>query len=242
MERWLRFWTVTVLYCWGSESRISVLFSFNWRKLWTNQSLIFWRQFWVTSAWFGEIREVDLGIISIAVKRDVWVWIILPKGSMYRQKRNGPKLNPRSLTLIICWCGGWATDGNSKLSVWKCNSGTNQAIPEMLTQCVKRSRRSVWSTVSKAELRSRRIKIEHLPTSTVQKSFVTLGIAVSVLWCFRNPDWNFSKILFWFTRDRILKTTFSKTLYKTESLEIGLKLFGITGSRPGFFLAGLWHA
>ena len=51
----------------------------------------------------------------------------------------------------------------------------------------------LWSTVSKAEDRSRRMRGDGDPVSAaISRSFVTLTRAVSVLWAERKPDWNFS--------------------------------------------------
>ena len=51
-----------------------------------------------------------------------------------------------------------------------------------------RSKRIVWSTVSNAAVRSRRMRSEGDPASAVvSRSFVTLSKAVSVLWAERNP-------------------------------------------------------
>lgn len=47
----------------------------------------------------------------------------------------------------------------------------------------------VWSTVSNAAVKSRRMSSDGDPESTViRRSFVTLSRAVSVLWPERKPD------------------------------------------------------
>ena len=47
----------------------------------------------------------------------------------------------------------------------------------------------MWSTVSKAAVRSRRIRSDGDPESAViRRAFVTLSRAVSVLWPERKPD------------------------------------------------------
>ena len=82
----------------------------------------------------------------------------------------------------------------------------------------------VWSTVSNAADKSRRMRREGEPLSAAMRmSLVTLTSAVSVLWAERKPDWNFS--------DRLLMlrwccnwaaTTFSNTLERNGRLEMGL--------------------
>ena len=56
--------------------------------------------------------------------------------------------------------------------------------------------RMLWLTVSKAALRSRRMRMLREPVSAeVRRSFRTLRRAVSVLWRGRKPDWRGSNWL-----------------------------------------------
>jgi len=55
------------------------------------------------------------------------------------------------------------------------------------------SRRMECEMVSKAALRSRRMRMDNSPESAaIRRSFVILRRAVSVLWRGRKPDWNWS--------------------------------------------------
>lgn len=96
----------------------------------------------------------------------------------------------------------------------------------MPTQHFRRSRRILWSTVSKAALRLSKIKPAHFPESTVSnKSLATLRRPDSVLWCYLKADWNFSEMLFLVKNEESWeKITFSKTFERKDSWEIGLKL------------------
>ena len=66
------------------------------------------------------------------------------------------------------------------------------ADPEIPTHCLRQSIKIVWSAVSKAALRSKRIKTEQSPTSAVKRrSFVTLiGDISSALRCKRKTHKN----------------------------------------------------
>lgn len=58
-------------------------------------------------------------------------------------------------------------------------------------------RRMVWEIVSKAALRSRRMRMDSKPESAaIRRSLVIFRRAVSVLWRGRKPDWNCSYKLF----------------------------------------------
>ncbi len=59
----------------------------------------------------------------------------------------------------------------------------------MLREDSKRERRIVWLMVSKAAVRSRRMRMLRWPESEeMRRSLVTLRRAVSVLCCERKPD------------------------------------------------------
>ena len=56
-----------------------------------------------------------------------------------------------------------------------------------------RSRRMEWEMVSKAAVRSRRMRMDKCPESAaIRRSLVIFMSAVSVLWPGRKPDWNSS--------------------------------------------------
>ncbi len=112
-----------------------------------------------------------------------------------------------------------------------------------MVEC-RRWRRMLWSTVSNAELRSRRIKRDGEPVSAfISRSFVTRTKADSVLWPERKPDWNFSNSLFCFKWTRsCAATTFSSTLERNGSLEMGLYLSKTSGSKVDFLRRGLMTA
>ncbi len=83
------------------------------------------------------------------------------------------------------------------------------------------------------------LKAAH-PESTVKMiSLKTLRRADSVLWRGLKPDWNFSKISFLSKKDNSwVAITFSNTLDKNSSLEMGWKLERTEGSRLGFLISG----
>lgn len=71
----------------------------------------------------------------------------------------------------------------------------SKGIP-LIPHCAKREIRMLWSTVSKAAVKSRSRSTAGSPESVINK--ISLSIfkrAVSVLWWVLKPDWNFSKIL-----------------------------------------------
>lgn len=110
----------------------------------------------------------------------------------------------------------------------------------MPTHCSKCDHKIPWSTVSKAAIKSRRIRVAEVPGSPVsRRSLVTRKRAVSVLWYGLKPDWNFSSISLEARKDwSWLKTTISKTLDRNGSLEIGLKLDKSEGSKFLFWIRG----
>ena len=65
-----------------------------------------------------------------------------------------------------------------------------RAVPVMPRECWRRERRMGWLMVSKAALRSRRMRMVRKPESTERSmSFVIFSRAVSVLCFERKPDW-----------------------------------------------------
>ena len=88
--------------------------------------------------------------------------------------------------------------------------------------------------------KAKRIKIALSRLSAAKgRLLVTLRRAVSMLCKALKPDWNFSKMLLWDIKHKnCIEITFSKTLDKNGSLEIGLKLLRTEGSRFGFFKRG----
>ena len=64
------------------------------------------------------------------------------------------------------------------------------AVPVMLREDSRRERRMEWLMVSKAAVRSRRMRIVRCPESEERRSLVILRRAVYVLCCERNPDFS----------------------------------------------------
>ena len=65
-----------------------------------------------------------------------------------------------------------------------------RAVPVLPSEDWRREMRMEWLIVSKAALRSRRMRMEREPESTKRRmSFVTFKRAVSVLCLERKPDW-----------------------------------------------------
>ncbi len=87
-----------------------------------------------------------------------------------------------------------------------------------------------WCKVSKAALRSSKIRIDREPESAaINRSLVTLTNAVSVLCNLQKPDWRASKRLFkarWVYNWEA--TVHSSTLAKKGGLEMGRKLLMFT--------------
>ena len=90
--------------------------------------------------------------------------------------------------------------------------------------------------VSKAALRSRRRRMVREPESEESKK----SLGTSVLWWERKPDWNVSYRLL--ERRYCLScvaTALSSSFERNVRLEMGLKLLGSSGSRPGFLRRGV---
>ncbi len=98
----------------------------------------------------------------------------------------------------------------------------------------------LWSTVSKAALRSNSTKIAEAPESRVRRiSLWTFKSADSVLCNALKPDWkNSSTELFLKNVCNWITTTFSKTLDRKGSFEIGLKLDSSVESKLDLFIKG----
>ena len=68
-----------------------------------------------------------------------------------------------------------------------------RAVPDKPRAEWRREMSMEWLMVSKAALRSRRMRMEREPESAERRmSLVTLRRAVSVLWSERKPDWKVS--------------------------------------------------
>lgn len=108
----------------------------------------------------------------------------------------------------------------------------------------RRLRRMEWLIVSKAADRSKKRRIvSWLESEASRRSLVIFKSAVSVLCFLRNPDWNGSRRLLdsrW--AESCEATTRSMILDRNGRLEIGRKLLGQSGSRPGFFKIGVMAA
>ncbi len=98
----------------------------------------------------------------------------------------------------------------------------------------------LWSTVSKAALRSNSTKIAEAPESRVRRiSLWTFKSADSVLCNALKPDWKTSSTeLFLKNVCNWTTTTFSKTLDRKGSFEIGLKLDSSVESKLDLFIKG----
>lgn len=118
--------------------------------------------------------------------------IIWPKGSIYREKRIEPRIDP---------CGtpyDSGADGDTKLPMEtkkrlfdRYETNHSRSFPEIPTQFFKWLMRMLWSMVSKAALMSSKTKMECSPLSAcIRMSLVTLNKAVLVLCLWRKPDWN----------------------------------------------------
>lgn len=117
-----------------------------------------------------------------------------PKGSMYREKSMGPRMEPWGTPQER-----GATDEEqfprwtAKLLSVKYDLNHFRAVPVTPTLCSSRDKRIEWLTVLKAEVKSKRTKTADFPESTAKRrSLYTLRRAVSVLWRGLKPDWNFS--------------------------------------------------
>lgn len=65
-----------------------------------------------------------------------------------------------------------------------------KAVPDIPTQCPSQSNKVLWSTVSKATLRSRGTRTEHIPGSAaIKKPLDTQWRADSLVWCLQNLVW-----------------------------------------------------
>lgn len=116
----------------------------------------------------------------------------------------------------------------------------SSAVPQMPVKWSNRATRVLWSTVSKAAVRSNKTRITWSPESFARRmSLKALSKADSVLCRVLKPDWEISRTLCssqnhfswaW--------TTFSKILEIKGSLEMGLKLASTLPSRPGFLSRG----
>ena len=109
---------------------------------------------------------------------------------MYKVKRVGPNTEPCGTPHLTLWVADLAPP-MATYSVRFVRYEVNQfrAESEMpMVEC-RRWRRMLWSMVSKAAVRSRRIRSDVEPASAViRRSLVTLTRAVSVLWPERKPD------------------------------------------------------
>lgn len=164
-----------------------------------------------------------------------------PKDSIYKEKRMGPRMEPWGTPQV----SGAAIEQYSlrwteKILSVRYDWNHLTAVPLMPMHCSRHDKRILWSTVSKAAVRSRSTRIAELPESTVKRrSLNTLKRAVSVLWRDLNPDWNFSQMP-WLSKNVCswIKTTLSRDLDRKGSLEIGLKLDKTEGSRLFFLIRG----
>ncbi len=112
-----------------------------------------------------------------------------PNGSRYNENNIGARIDP-------CWtpqerCA--AEKDTENFLLVKKDWNQFKTVPWMPTRFSSREIRIVWSTISKAELRSKRTRATALPLSVASiMSLVTFNRADSVLWSFLNPDWKVS--------------------------------------------------
>ena len=89
----------------------------------------------------------------------------------------------------------------STVTLWerfhKYEANQSKTFPDTPNSVRRRLRRIWWSTISKAALRSRRIRSVACCLSIfIKMSFLILSRAVSVLWLGRYADWSVGKRLF----------------------------------------------
>lgn len=78
-------------------------------------------------------------------------------------------------------------------------------VPDMPTRFLSLSNKILRLIVSKAALKSSSTSIQHMPASLLIKmSLVNLRKPVSVLWCWRTPDWKVSNMLFFHCSNELL--------------------------------------
>jgi len=140
-------------------------------------------------------------------------------------KRIGPRTDPWGTPQVTVCCRDLALP-SEMYSVLLVRYDLNQlrAVSVIPVVWCRRFRSMPWSTVSKAADRSSSMRSDGEPASAViRRSFVTLTRAVSVLWAWRKPDWNFSKRLLCLRCSfRWAATAFSSTLERNGRLEMGL--------------------
>ena len=98
--------------------------------------------------------------------------------------------------------------------------------------------------VSKAAVRSRRMRMLRCPESEERRrSFVILRRAVSVLCFDRKPDWKDSNRLLEVRWVLSCEATARSSIFDMKGrLEMGRKLLGLSGLRPGFLMMGVTAA
>ncbi len=161
-----------------------------------------------------------------------------PYSSRYKENNVGERIDPCGTPHERCAaeevCFPMCTEN---FLLFKKDWNHFRTVSCMPTRFYSQEIRIVWSTISKAELRSKRTRATALPLSVASiMSLVTFNKADSVLWSFLNPDWNISyselnsrKECSW------VNTTLSKNFEMKGRLEIGLKLPKSDTSRFCFF-------
>lgn len=134
--------------------------------------------------------------------------MILTSGSIYKLKSNGPKMYP--------WGTpqrretdkerNWPTDTIKDRDL-RYDSNQWSAVPLMLTHWWRCDKRILWSTISKAALKSYQIKTTVSPESTANnKSFITFNSAVSVLWWVVKPYWILLFLLYFICKGELMNS------------------------------------
>ena len=116
----------------------------------------------------------------------LWCLIIEPRGEVYRVYKSGPKTEPWG-TPKASVCGDEETFSIKTLWVrpHKYDSNHFKTIPLKPNVVLRRSRRMLWSIVSKAALRSSKTRTDILFQSAANnKSLRNFKGAVFVLWFF----------------------------------------------------------
>ncbi len=117
-----------------------------------------------------------------------------PDGSRYKENNVGARIDPCGTPQERCAaeevCFPMYTDNFLLLKKTLKHLRTVSCMPKRFSS---REIRTVWSTISKAELRSKRTWATAPPLSVASiMSLVTFNRADPVLWSFLNPDWKVS--------------------------------------------------
>ncbi len=168
-----------------------------------------------------------------------------PNGSKYKENNVGARIEPCGTPQERCAVEEvYFPIQTENFLLVKKDWNQFRTVPWKPKRFSRREIRIEWSTMSNAELRSKRTRATALPLSVASiMSLITFSKADSVLYSFLNPDWKVSynelesrKECSW------VNTTFSKIFEIKGRLEIGLKLPKSDTSRFGFFKRGVTEA